>query len=151
MKTLVIFALALFFIPLQQGRPAQSEGVDPRLKMIKEEIEKTTPEGKEVIEHVKRMLPEVNAQLSALPLEKLVEKVAKENKLTPLGWAAAIKPNGRWKVVFYYKDERLLYPKDDAIKYQTAEWEYNPEEVTLYPFEEVNAPQFWSGPTRGED
>jgi hypothetical protein len=89
MKALGILALALFFIPLQQGRPAQSEGVDPRLKMIKEEIAKTTPEGKEIIERVKKMLPEVNRKLSTLPLEKLVENYVKEKNLVPVGWAAS--------------------------------------------------------------
>jgi len=144
MKALVILALASFFIPLQQGRPAQSEGVDPRLKMIKEEIAKTTPEGKEVIERVKRMLPEVNRKLSTLPLEEVVEKVAKEKNLTPIGWAAALKRNGRWRILFYYQDDRKYL-------YLTAEWEYNPETINLYPFDLVNAAQFWSGPTSRED
>ena len=137
MKALVILALAMCFVPLVQEGPVQNE--DARLKAIKEEIEKTTPEGKEIIERVKQMLPEVNGKLSTLPLENLVENYAKEN-VTTIGWAAARKRNGRWRILFYYQDDR----KD---LYFTAEWEYNPETIKLYPFDLVNAPQFWSGPT----
>ena len=82
---------------------------------------------------------------SALPLERLIEINAKkkgEHNLTPIGWAAAIKRIGRWKIVFYYQD----YDK----KYQAAEWEYNPDEITLYPFDLNNAPQFWSGTPDGK-
>jgi len=140
MKMLLIFAFAICFMPLLQARPVQNEDAVLRLKLINEEIEKTTPEGKEIIERVKRMLPEVNRQLSTLPLEELVEKYAKEKNVAPIGWAAARKRiSGRWKILFYYQD--------DTKKYHTVEWEYNTETVSVYPFDLVNAPQFWSGPT----
>jgi len=140
MKILVILAFAMWSIPLPQERPVQNEGDALRLKLINEEIEKTTPGGKEIIERVKRMLPQVNRQLSTLPLEELVEKYAKEKNVTPTGWAAARKRiSGRWKILFYYQD--------DTKKYHTVEWEYNAETVSVYPFDLVNAPQFWSGPT----
>ena len=137
MKSLAILALAMLLIPLVQARPVQNE--DAWLKAINEEIEKTTPEGKEIIERVKRMLPEINRKLSTLPLEKLVEKFEKEKNVTPVGWAATSKRSGRWHILFYYKD--------DNNDYHIAEWEYNPETVRLYPFDEGNAAQFWSGPT----
>jgi len=150
MKTLVIFALAMSFITLQRGRPAQTEGVDPRLKMIKEEIEKTTPEGKEIIERVKQMLPEVNGKLSTLPLEKLVENYVKEQNLAPVGWAASkllewvttdtLRSDSLWQI-------RLLY-QTDAKEYRSAQWRYNSETRRLYPHDR-NAEQFWSGPTPG--
>jgi hypothetical protein len=137
MKAFVIFAFAMFFIQLFPEGP---EGGALRLKLINEEIAKTTPEGKEIIERVKRMLPEVNRQLSTLPLEELVEKYAKDNNVTPVGWAAAQKRiTGRWKILFYYQD--------DTKEFHTAEWEYNAETVRLYPFDLVNAAQFWFGPT----
>ena len=147
MKTLVIFALAMSFITLQRGRPAQTEGVDPRLKMIKEEIEKTTPEGKEIIERVKQMLPEVNGKLSTLPLEKLVENYVKEQNLAPVGWAASklsewvstntLRSDSLWQI-------RLLY-RTEAKEYRSAQWRYDSETRRLYPFN-GNAEQFWSGP-----
>jgi len=148
MKALVILALALFFIPLQQGRPAQSEGVDPRLKMIKEEIAKTAPEDKEIIERVKQMLPEVNGKLSTLPLDKLVENYVKEKNLVPVGWAASkllewvstntLRSGSLWQI-------RLFYQMDTK-EYRTAQWRYDSETRTLYSFN-GNAEQFWSGPT----
>jgi hypothetical protein len=140
MKTSVSFAIAmLLFAPSPQERPIQNE--DARSKAINEEIANTTPEGKEIIERVKRMLPEINSKLSTLPLEKLVEKFEKEKNVTPVGWAAARKRiSGRWKILFYYQDE--------TKEYKTAEWEYNPDKVLLYPFEFNNAPQFGLDPRR---
>ena len=111
----------------------------------------TTPEGKEIIERVKKMLPEVNRKLSTLPLEKLVENYAKEKNLAPVGWAASkllewvstntLRSCSLWQI-------RLFYQMDTK-EYRTAQWRYDSETSTLYPFDpfdEGNAAQFWSGP-----
>ncbi|SRR5260370_42622759 len=138
MKALALLVVGMLCSPSLQAGPVQDE--DPALQRIKETIEKTTPEGKETIERVRRMLPEVNGQVSAQPLERLIEVFAKERgerNLTPIGWTAAIKRSGRWKILFYYQD----FDK----QYKAAEWEYNPEEVSLYPFDLINATQFWAG------
>jgi len=52
MKALVIFAFAMSFLPLLQERPLQNEDAVFRLKLINEEIAKTTPGGKDVIDRV---------------------------------------------------------------------------------------------------
>ena len=138
MKTLVIFALAMCFVPLVQEGPVQNE--DARLKTIKEEIEKTTPEGKEIIERVKQMLPEVHGKLSTLRLEEAVEKYTKEKNWTPAGWAAFKERSlAGWQI-------RLFFQMDTR-EYRTAEWRYDPKTIKLYPVDKVNAAQFWSGPT----
>src|SRR5215471_2198646 len=147
MKALVILALAMCFVPLVQEGPVQNE--DARLKAIKEEIAKTAPEGKEIIERVKQMLPEVNGKLSTLPLDKLVENYVKEKNLVPVGWAAAkllewvstntLRSGSLWQI-------RLLYQMDTK-EYRSAQWRYDSETRRLYPFDEGNAAQFWSGPT----
>jgi hypothetical protein len=138
MKTLVIFALAMFLVPLLQERPVQND--DARLKAINEEIEKTTPEGKEIIERAKKMLPEVHGKLSTLPLEEAVEKYTKEKNWTPAGWAAFKEPSlAGWQI-------RLFFQMDTR-EYSTALWYYDPTAVRLYAVEKTNAVVFWSGPT----
>ena len=125
MKTLVIIAFALWFIPLLQERPIQNdEDAALRLKRINEEIAMMTPEGKEIIERAKRMLPEVNGKLSTLPLEKLVENYAKEKNVAPLGWATSkllewvstntLRSGSLWQI-------RLFYQMDTK-EYRTAQW-----------------------------
>jgi hypothetical protein len=90
-KALALLALGMLCSPSLHAGPVQNE--DRALRRIKEAIENTTAEGKEIIERVKRMLPEVNGQVSAQPLEQLIEVFAKEKgerNLTPIGWTAAI-------------------------------------------------------------
>jgi hypothetical protein len=128
------------------GPPAVKATKDPKLVAIEQQIAKTTPEGKLIIEKVKKMKPEVNDQPADKTLEEIIKDYA-ENKgtfnISPIGWEAAQKKNGRWKIGFHYQD----YQK----QYQFAEWEYNPETNKLYPFEFTNAPQFWSGaPAKGK-
>jgi len=134
MKASMLLVLALSLAPLQQDTAIQNE--EARLKAINEEIAKTTSKGKEIIDLVKLMVPEVNGASSTLPLERLVEIAEKEKRVTAVGWAASIKSNRRWRIVFYYRD--------DSRTYQAAEWEYNPDQFSLYPFDLNNAPQFWS-------
>ena len=134
MKATILLALALASVPLTQETAVQNE--EARLKAIKEEIGKTTSNGKEIIELVKRMVPEVNGRSSTLPLGRLVEIAEKEKGVTAIGWAASLKRNGRWRIVLHYRD--------DSPTYQAAEWEYNPDQFSLYPFDLNNAPQFWS-------
>ena len=113
---------------------------DAKLVAIQERISKTSQDGLRIIEKIKRLKPEVNEQRSAARLEDIVEvysaKTGRYN-IIPVGWEAAQKSNGRWKIVLYYQDF--------LDRYQAAEWEYNEESNKLYPFEVDNAPQFWTG------
>lgn len=121
-------------------KPAAKAPEDPRLAAIKEAIAKTSPEGKAIIEKVKGLKPEVNDVPASKTLGEIIEEFSKEKgqfNLTPIGWEASQKKNGRWKILFHYQD----YQK----QFQRAEWEYNPENNKLYPFELNNAPQFWTG------
>lgn len=112
---------------------------DPKIDAAEEKINKTSPEGKEIIEKVQGMKPEVNEQLSAMTLREKAEDFTKNKGdfgITPIGWEAAKKKtNERWKVVFYYQDyqKQLL----------AAEWEYDPKAEKVYPFEFNNAPGFF--------
>jgi hypothetical protein len=111
---------------------------DPRITAIEQSIAKTTPEGKEMIQQLKALKPEVNTRIAGKSLGEIVDEYAinKGNyNLTPLGWEASQKKNGRWKLMFHYQD----YQKQIA----SAEWEYDPQAKKLYPFEVKNAPGFW--------
>ena len=112
---------------------------DPKVTAAEEKINKTSPEGKDIIGKVQQMKPEVNEQPSTKTLNELVEDYAKNKanySITPIGWESSKKKSERWKVVFYYQDwqKQLL----------AAEWEYDPQANKLYPFEVVNAPGFWT-------
>jgi hypothetical protein len=113
---------------------------DPKRAKFQEAIDKTTPEGKEMVEKVKAMKPLVNEQLSAKPLGEIIEDYATNKgsfNIKPIGWAASEKGNKNWKIVYYYQDY--------SNQYTAAEWEYNPETKSLYPFEFENAKTFWTG------
>jgi hypothetical protein len=112
---------------------------DPKVAAAEEKINKTSPEGKEIITKVQGMKPEVNEQPSTKTLNELVEDYSKNKanySITPIGWEASKKKTERWKVVFYYQD----------WQYQLlgAEWEYDPQTNKVYPFEKDNSPGFWS-------
>jgi hypothetical protein len=112
---------------------------DPKVAAAEEKISKTSPEGKQIIEKVQAMKPEVNEQASTKTLNELVEDYAKNKanySITPIGWESSKKKTERWKVVFYYQDwqKQLL----------AAEWEYDPQANKVYPFETANAPGFWT-------
>jgi hypothetical protein len=112
---------------------------DPKVVAAEEKINKTSPEGKEIIEKVKAMKPEVNEQVSTKTLNEVVENYAKNMgnyNITPIGWEASKKKTERWKVVFYYQD----YQK----QFLAAEWEYDPQANKIYPFEMENARGFWT-------
>lgn len=142
--TVVVFLAACDQKPTSVARAQK----DPKIAAVEERIAKTTPEGKEIIEKVKAMKPEVNEQLSAKTLGEMADKYAKEMgaayNITPIGWEASRKKllpgekGGRWKVVFNYQDyqKQLL----------AAEWEYNSDTNKLYPFEKDNAPGFYEAP-----
>ena len=119
------------------------EGIPPspplELATIEQRISSTSEEGKEVIEKIKNMYPEINEALSTKTLSEVVEDFStkyKDRRFTAIGWEAKKKTGGRWKVVLYFQD----IEKD----YQAAEWEYNPKTEKLYPFEFLNARSFWS-------
>jgi hypothetical protein len=138
------------------GKPGPAKAraeKDPKIAAVEEKVNKTSAEGKQVIEKVKGMKPEVNDQPSSVTLGEKVDKFAKDManySITPIGWEASQKAVrkddkgqnekvGRWKIIFHYQD----YQKNLLA----AEWEYNPNSEKLYPFEKVNAPGFWDAPT----
>src|ERR1044071_7528727 len=115
--------------------PAKATAKDPKIAAAEDRIAKTTPEGKQIIQKVQGLKPEVNEQLSTKTLAEMVDEYAKnkgEYNITPIGdgWEAAKKKalpgekGGRWKVAFNYQD----YQK----QFLTAEWEYNPDTGKLY-------------------
>ena len=124
----------------QKPGPAKAKAdKDPKVAAAEEKINKTSPEGKEIIEKVKAMKPEVNEQVSTKTLNEIVDNYAKNMgnyNITPIGWEASKKKTERWKVVFHYQD----YQK----QYLAAEWEYDPQANKIYPFEMENARGFWT-------
>jgi hypothetical protein len=124
------------------GPAPAAKANDPARTAIDTAISKTTPDGKAIIEKVKAMKPQVNGQASSKTLAEVIDDWAKnkgEYNITEIGWEAAQKKNGRWKIIYHYRP----YTKE----YVAAEWEYNPQDNTVYPFDLVNAPQFWTGPS----
>jgi hypothetical protein len=151
--TVVVAALILLAGCGQKPTPAAKTAKDPKIAAIEDRISKTTGEGKQVIQKVQGMKPEVNEQLSTKTLAEMIDHYAKDMgayNLTPIGWEAAKKKllpsekSGRWKVAFNYFD----YQKQPL----SAEWEYNSDTNKLYPFEKDNAPGFWTaeGATQGK-
>lgn len=142
----VVAALVLLVAACdRKPAPAARAQKDPKVAAIEERIAKTTPEGKEIIEKVQAMKPEVNEQLSTKTVQEMVDDYAKNKgayNITAIGWEASQKkllPGSkapRWKVAFSYQDwqKQLL----------TAEWEYDADTKKVYPFEKDNAPQFYS-------
>jgi len=114
---------------------------DPKVAALEERIQKTSPEGKEMIEKVKGLKPEVNDQVASKTLSEIVDDYAKNKgtyNINVIGWESSKKSsNGRWKVMLHYQD----WQKNFLV----AEWEYNPQNNKLYPFEVTNAPTFWTG------
>src|SRR5262245_1933023 len=112
---------------------------DPKRAAINAAIAKTSPEGKTLIEKAKGMKPLVNGDTSSKTLAEMVDDYSKNKgdyNIIPIGWEAAQKKTGRWKVIFHYQE----FSKD----YATAEWEYNGENNTLYPFDQKNAALFYT-------
>src|SRR5262249_17910661 len=125
----------VIFLSSEEPPPAQAAPV-------REAIRGTTTEANAIIEKVKALKPIVNATESRLTLGNLVDKAAQEkgdSSLTPIGWEASKKLNGRWRIVLRYKDHLQAN--------QAAEWEYNSETDQVYPFDLQNAPRFWSAST----
>jgi hypothetical protein len=150
LRFIPILALVFLLIGCDQKPPTQVAKAqkDPKIAAVEDRINKTTPEGKTIIEKVKTLKPEVNEQLSGKTLDEMVDEYAKNKgayNITPIGWEASQKKllagekQGRWKVVFNYQDwqKQLL----------AAEWEYNADNSKLYPFEKDNAPGFYAEAT----
>lgn len=146
-RIMPVVAVLLLLVAACDHKPAPAARVqkDPKIAAIEDRISKTTPEGKEIIEKVRALKPEVNEQLSTKTVGEMVDDYAKNKgayNITSIGWEASQKKllpgekAGRWKVVFNYQDwqKQLL----------AAEWEYNLDTKKLYPFEKDNAPGFWS-------
>ena len=131
----------------QKAAPTKARAEkDPKRAALEEKVAKTTPEGKEMVENVLGMKPEVNDQPSSKTLREIIEDYEKNKgayNITSIGWEASQKAvrqgekTGRWKLLFHYQTF-------DG-QYLSAEWEYNPETKKLYPFETKNAPTFWTG------
>lgn len=142
MKKAIPCLIILFLMIGCGGKPGPVKAKadkDPKVAAAEEKINKTSPEGKEIITKVQGMKPEVNEQPSTKTLNELVEDYSKNKanySITPIGWEASKKKTERWKVVFYYQDwqKQLL----------GAEWEYDPQTNKVYPFEKDNSPGFWS-------
>ena len=140
-SSLIIFLLLLVGCT-EKPQPASTKPKpenDPKRAAFQKTIDATTQEGKDLIEKVKAMKPEVNEQISAKPLGEIIDDYATNKgdfNIKPIGWAASQKGNKNWKIVYYYQDY--------SNQYVTAEWEYNPETKKLYPFEFNNAPTFWT-------
>lgn len=145
-RIIPVVALLLMFVGCDhKPAPAAKAQKDPKIAAIEDRIAKTTPEGKQIIERVKAMKPEVNEQVSTKTLAEMVDEYSKTKgayNITPIGWEANQKKllpgekNGRWKVAFGYQD----WQKQVLV----AEWEYNADTNKLYPFEKDNSPQFYS-------
>ena len=146
MKKLIPFLLLLAFCfgcsekPTVSTAQANRQAKDPKVAAIEANIAKTTPEGKEMIEKLKAMKPEVNEQVAGKSLGEIVADYGNKGdySITPIGWETSQKKNGNWKLLFHYQD----YSKQVS----TAEWEYNPTTKKLYPFEFANAKGFWTPP-----
>ena len=124
---------------------ASADSSDPKLAAIKADIAKTAPDGIAMIEKCKAMKPQVNGELSSKTLAEVIDDWSKNKgdyNIKEIGWEATQKKTGRWKIIYHYRP----YTKE----YLAAEWEYNPTDNTLYPFDLQNAPQFWAGPS-GDD
>jgi hypothetical protein len=140
--------MILFFLVGCHDKPAPAAkpaAKDPKLAAAEDKISKTTPGGKAMIEKVQAMKPEFNEQVSGKALKEIADDYATNKgayNITIIGWEASQKKpvnaekTGRWKVVLHYQDyqKQLL----------AAEWEYNPETNKLYPFEKINAKDFWT-------
>ena len=121
------------------GKNAASK--DPKMAAIQDRIDKTTVEGKQMIEKVRAMKPEVNDQPAGKTLGEIIDNYSKNNaeyNIKPIGWEASQKKSGRWKIGFNYQNWQK--------QYEMAEWEYNPESKKLYPFEFEHAKEFWVAP-----
>ncbi len=127
----------------EKPQPAASKPkaeADPKRAKFQEAIDKTTPEGKEMVETVKAMKPFVNEKLAAKSLGEITDDFATKNgeyNTKPIGWSASQKSSTKnWKIVYYYQDYLGAY--------NAAEWEYNPETKQVYPFEFILAPTFYT-------
>lgn len=122
-----------------RNRPAATSK-DPKIAAIEERVAKVSPEAKEMIEKVKGLKPIVNDKTSAMTLGEHVEDYANNKgayNITPIGFEASEKAaNKRWKILFHYK----TFSDDLTV----AEWEYNPADGKLYPFDMKNAPTFFT-------
>ena len=148
MTKIIVLAAILVSLAGCSEKPAPvtaKANKDPKIAALEEKIAKTTPEGKQIIAKVQAMKPEVNEQLSTKTLSEMVDEYAKNKgayNINAIGWDASQKKllpgekSGRWRVAFNYQD----YQKQVL----TAEWEYNADKNKLYPFEQYNAPGFYS-------
>lgn len=112
---------------------------DPKRVKFQDAVDKTTPEGKEMIDKIKAMKPLVNEKVAAKSLGEITDDFATKNaefNTKPMGWAASQKATKNWKIVYYYQDY--------LGQYNAAEWEYNIETKQLYPFELNLAPTFYT-------
>jgi hypothetical protein len=140
MKIFMVVILG-FHILLSGGQEQQmrtNKEEELNLPLITERIAKTSPEGLEVIEKVKRMTPVIQKHRSGKPLGAAIEDCINGQGqfiIYPIGWEALKSDGPRWRIFFYFKDEEQKYLK--------ATWEYNKDRGVLLPMEFTNATKFW--------
>jgi hypothetical protein len=124
---------------------ASADSADPKRAAINNAIAKTSPEGKALIEKAKGMKALVNGDTSSKTLTEMIDDYSKNKgdyNITPIGWEAAQKKTMRWKLIFHYQE----FSKE----YSTAEWEYNPDNNTIYPFDTKNSVLFYAPSEKGK-
>ncbi|MEK6408414.1 MAG: HEAT repeat domain-containing protein [Acidobacteriota bacterium] len=137
MKMMLLFLTALFVGGSHNQTVSRTAQDDPKLAAILDRISNTSPQGKEIVEKIKDLKPEVNGRPSAMTLGATVKDHSESARIyKPFGWEASQKMNGRWKIILHYQHVRE--------QYKEAEWEFDPATNKLYPFEAQNAPQFWA-------
>jgi hypothetical protein len=135
---LVILGFQILHSSGQESQIRTSTEEALNLALISERIAKTSPQGLEVIEKVKRMVPEIQKLQSGKTLGEAVEDCINgrgEFVIYPIGWEAVESTTGRWNIFFYFKDEEQKYLK--------ASWGYNQGRNVLIPMESTNATKFW--------
>ena len=134
---LIILGLQIFHSYGQEQQIA-TKAEELNLTFILDRISKTTAEGAEVLEKVKRLAPEKQSSRSAKTLGDAINDCTNghgECRISPIGWEAVETTTGHWNISFYFMDEEQ--------KYQKATWEYIKKRNVLIPTEFANALKFW--------
>jgi hypothetical protein len=106
-----------------------------RLKDMRAKCEKTSDEGRVIVEKAKNWKPVVNGNPGDKPLKDIAAEYVSKG-VYEVCWGASKKSDGRWKVWYDYIDVKG--------QYQTAEWEYEPEKDEMHTFND-NSLTFWTG------
>jgi len=136
--TTILYCISILAGPAQE-RPAKTNAQeDLDLAIITERIARTSPQGLEVIEKIRRLMPEVQSHRSGKTLGEAIDDWSNgrgQFLIHPVGWEALTNSTGHWTLFFYFRDEEQ--------KYYKAGWEYNNDTGVLFPIEFTNATKFW--------